>query len=107
METGLLVNLKSYAVAERVAEISLVSGIVDDVARYLVHVGVLCALGYRVDCGKLSFENGVVELLHVLVSLAYNDGSGHVGVVSVNHSAVVHCEEAAFKSYVSRNAVGS
>ena len=59
------------------------------------------------DSRKLSRENGVVNLFHISVSLADHDGTGHIGVITVDNCAVVHGQEALFKLHRTRNTVRS
>ena len=106
-EAGGFVDVETHAVTQTVAEETLVACVVNDVTGHLVGLEAGHTHLQVVDGGGLGVENGVVDLLDLLVGLSDDHGSGHIGAVAVHLSAEVHGEEALLQLYGTGSAVGT
>ena len=97
-------DIHSYAVTERVTEVSLVIGVYD-VAGNLVRIAAENTLADEIYSRGLCAQDGIVNLFHFFVSFADGNGARHIGAVAVQNATEVHREKSALKLYVSRNTV--
>ena len=76
-------------------EVVAVACLFDDIPCQLVHVSAGDAGFCAHNAGSLGFQHDIIDLLHSFAGLSHADGTGHVAVIAVHHSAVIHQYEIA------------
>jgi len=89
------VNFHAHAVAEAVAEIGTVTGVLDDLPGGGVHVVAGGAGLGGGDARQLGLQHDVVDLLHLLGDAAHGHGAGHVRAIALIDATEVHGHEVA------------